>query len=169
LQRLPVSIETGHARPFDQDCDVLRATSGKRRVTAQDETGQSVPIVLTINGTRHALQVEPWTSLLDLLRERLKLTGTKKGCDHGQCGACTVLVDGYAIETPRLLLMSANGRFPDGLANRSGLVGKYLMVQLNQAVWGTMEEEIRWYKGPDAGSGANSSSRRWCNTTTRQD
>ena len=58
------------------------------------------------------------------------------------------MVAGYAIETPRLLLNSATGRFPDGLANSSGLVGKYLMVQSNQAVWGVMDEEIRWYKGP---------------------
>ena len=50
--------------------------------------------------------------------------------------ARNVVVAGYAIETPRLLLNSATGRFPDGLANSSGLVGKYLMVQSNQAVWG---------------------------------
>jgi choline dehydrogenase-like flavoprotein len=62
--------------------------------------------------------------------------------------AKNVVVAGYAIETPRLLLMSANSRFPDGLANSSGLVGKNLMVQANQAVYGTMDEEIRWYKGP---------------------
>ena len=62
--------------------------------------------------------------------------------------AKNVVVAGYAIETPRLLLMSANSRFPDGLANRSGLVGKNLMVQSNQAVYGTMDDEIRWYKGP---------------------
>ena len=62
--------------------------------------------------------------------------------------ARNVVVAGYAIETPRLLLMSATDRFPDGLANSSGLVGKNLMVQSNQAVWGTMDEEIRWYKGP---------------------
>ena len=59
-----------------------------------------------------------------------------------------VVVAGYAVETPRLLLMSANGRFPEGLANRSGLVGKNFMVQSNQAVWGLMDEEIRAYKGP---------------------
>ena len=59
-----------------------------------------------------------------------------------------VVVAGYAVETPRLLLMSANGRFPDGLANSSGLVGKNFMVQSNQAVWGLMDEEIRAYKGP---------------------
>ncbi len=62
--------------------------------------------------------------------------------------ARNVVVAGYAIETPRLLLMSATDRYPDGLANSSGLVGKNLMVQSNQAVWGTMEEEVRWYKGP---------------------
>ena len=62
--------------------------------------------------------------------------------------ARNVVVAGYAIETPRLLLMSANARFPDGLANSSGLVGKYLTVQGNQAVWGYMDKEIRSYKGP---------------------
>lgn len=53
-----------------------------------------VPVVIQVNGERLELQLEPWTTLLDLLRERLFLTGTKKGCDHGQCGACTVLIDG---------------------------------------------------------------------------
>ena len=62
--------------------------------------------------------------------------------------ARNVVVAGYAIETPRLLLNSATSRFPGGLANSSGFVGKNLMVQSNQAVWGTMEKEIRAYKGP---------------------
>ena len=52
---------------------------------------------LTINGMPRELVVEPWVTLLDLLRERLGLTGSKKGCDHGQCGACTVLVDGKRV------------------------------------------------------------------------
>jgi len=59
-----------------------------------------------------------------------------------------VVVAGYAVETPRLLLASASQRFPDGLANSSGLVGKNLMTQSNQAFWGRMEEPVRWYKGP---------------------
>ena len=59
-----------------------------------------------------------------------------------------VVVAGYAIETPRLLLHSTSARFPDGLANSSGLVGKNLMAQSNQAVWGVMDQEVRWYKGP---------------------
>lgn len=52
---------------------------------------------LTINGARHALDADPRTTLLDALRHHLGLTGTKKGCDHGQCGACTVLVNGRRI------------------------------------------------------------------------
>jgi choline dehydrogenase-like flavoprotein len=62
--------------------------------------------------------------------------------------ARNVVVAGYAIETPRLLLNSISPRHPDGLANSSGLVGRNLMVQANQAVWGTMDQEVRWYKGP---------------------
>jgi choline dehydrogenase-like flavoprotein len=62
--------------------------------------------------------------------------------------ARNVVVAGYAIETPRLLLASANQRFPDGLANSSGLVGKNLMTQSNQAFWGRMDEPVRWYKAP---------------------
>src|SRR5256885_289951 len=54
-------------------------------------------LVLCVNGSRHELSLEPRVTLLDALRECLGLTGTKKGCDHGQCGACTVLVDGRRV------------------------------------------------------------------------
>src|SRR5947209_12357552 len=60
-------------------------------------TPEAVSVSLTVNGTPHALTVDPRTTLLDLLREHLDLTGTKKGCDQGQCGACTVLIDGRRI------------------------------------------------------------------------
>ncbi len=58
-----------------------------------------LPVVLTINGKRAQLGVAPWTTLLDALRDHLDLTGTKKGCDHGQCGACTVLLNGRRINS----------------------------------------------------------------------
>jgi choline dehydrogenase-like flavoprotein len=62
--------------------------------------------------------------------------------------ARNVVVAGYAIETPRLLLNSANAQFPNGLANSSGVVGKHLMTHFGMSVWAEFEEEIRWYKGP---------------------
>jgi xanthine dehydrogenase YagT iron-sulfur-binding subunit len=58
-----------------------------------------ISIDLIVNGVERKLEVAPWTTLLDLLRERLSLTGTKKGCDQGQCGACTVLIDGRRINS----------------------------------------------------------------------
>jgi xanthine dehydrogenase YagT iron-sulfur-binding subunit len=67
----------------------------------------TVPVTLRINGKTHRLQLEPRVALLDALRENLHLTGTKKGCDHGQCGACTVHLDGQsALSCLRLAVMS---------------------------------------------------------------
>jgi len=67
------------------------------------------PIRLTLNGQPRSLQVHPWTTLLDLLREQLDLVGTKKGCDHGQCGACTVLRDGKRINACLTLAVMCDG------------------------------------------------------------
>src|SRR5690348_17603605 len=66
-------------------------------------------ITLTVNGVVKQLAVAPWTSLLDLLREQLDVTGTKKGCDHGQCGACTVLVNGVRINSCLTLAVMKDG------------------------------------------------------------
>ncbi|MBE8997166.1 2Fe-2S iron-sulfur cluster binding domain-containing protein [Nostoc sp. LEGE 12447] len=60
---------------------------------------ETMKVTLQVNGTRHSLQIEPRVTLLDALREYIGLTGSKKGCDHGQCGACTVLVDGQRINS----------------------------------------------------------------------
>ena len=68
-----------------------------------------VPLTLNINGTSHELSLLPWTTLLDALRENLQLTGTKKGCDHGQCGACTVLVDGRRVNSCLSLAVMQEG------------------------------------------------------------
>jgi xanthine dehydrogenase YagT iron-sulfur-binding subunit len=67
-------------------------------------------ITLWVNGERQDLRIDPRTTLLDLLRERLALTGTKKGCDMGQCGACTVLADGVRIDSCLALAMQYDGR-----------------------------------------------------------
>jgi xanthine dehydrogenase YagT iron-sulfur-binding subunit len=69
----------------------------------------SVPITLSINGQDHRLSLDPRVTLLDALREELHLTGTKKGCDHGQCGACTVLVDGRRVYSCLTLAIAKAG------------------------------------------------------------
>ncbi|MBP0595244.1 (2Fe-2S)-binding protein [Paraburkholderia sp. LEh10] len=65
----------------------------------QPASSVTIPVELNVNGTRYALSLDPRTTLLDALREHLHLTGTKKGCDHGQCGACTVHVNGRRVNT----------------------------------------------------------------------
>ena len=67
------------------------------------------PIRLTLNGQARQLNVLPWTTLLDLLREQLDLVGSKKGCDHGQCGACTVLRDGKRVNACLTLAVMCDG------------------------------------------------------------
>ncbi len=72
-----------------------------------------IPVALIVNGVKTQLKVAPWTTLLDALRDHLDLTGTKKGCDHGQCGACTgactVLVDGRRINSCLTLAVMKDG------------------------------------------------------------
>jgi xanthine dehydrogenase YagT iron-sulfur-binding subunit len=80
----------------------------------------AIPVTLTINGTPRTLALEPRTTLLDALRDRLHLTGTKKGCDQGTCGACTVLVGGRRVNACFTLAVMAQGKpitTIEGLAN----------------------------------------------------
>ncbi|MCZ2496830.1 aldehyde dehydrogenase iron-sulfur subunit [Xylophilus sp. Kf1] len=69
----------------------------------------SMPVTLNINGRVHNLKLDPRTTLLDALREQVQLTGTKKGCDHGQCGACTVMVNGTRINSCLTLAVMHEG------------------------------------------------------------
>ncbi|WP_310260458.1 aldehyde dehydrogenase iron-sulfur subunit PaoA [Roseateles saccharophilus] len=97
--------------------DVLIAgagTAAAATVEAADrEPGMSMGttgrITLEVNGQTRSVDVDTRTTLLDLLREHLHLTGTKKGCDHGQCGACTVLLDGRRINSCLMLVVMAEG------------------------------------------------------------
>jgi xanthine dehydrogenase YagT iron-sulfur-binding subunit len=70
---------------------------------------EKVAVGLTVNGALRRVDVAPWTTLLDALRDHLDLTGTKKGCDHGQCGACTVLVNGRRINACLTLAVMQEG------------------------------------------------------------
>ena len=96
-----------------------RATFGQTQ--AATEPSVAVDIALTVNGQRQDLKLDPRTTLLDALREHLHLTGTKKGCDHGQCGACTVLVNG---ERRNACLNLAVARAGDDITTIEGLSDK---------------------------------------------
>src|SRR5580704_16881050 len=93
-------VDTRRATWIDSDdpYDQPRVRKGSTLAEAARSRGL-VPLTLTINGMRHILNLDPRTTLLDLLREHLDLTGTKKGCDQGQCGACTVLLDGRRVNS----------------------------------------------------------------------
>ncbi|MGY8681966.1 (2Fe-2S)-binding protein [Bradyrhizobium sp. UFLA05-153] len=90
---------------------------------AANQIPDRITINLVVNGVRRTLDLVPWTTLLDALRDHLALTGTKKGCDHGQCGACTVLIDGrrvnscltLAIMTDGAEITTVEGLFRDGV------------------------------------------------------
>lgn len=87
-------------------------------------------VALTVNGVEHRLVLDTRTTLLDALREHLRLTGAKKGCDHGQCGACTVLVDGMRINSCLTLAVMHDG---DAITTIEGLGRPEALSPLQQA------------------------------------
>jgi xanthine dehydrogenase YagT iron-sulfur-binding subunit len=96
-------------------------TAGSRRETVREET---LPVTLTINRRAYSIEVDPRSTLLDTLREHIGLTGTKKGCDQGQCGACTVLLNGRRINSCLTLAVMLEGddiTTIEGLSNGDAL------------------------------------------------
>ena len=93
-------------------------------------TSHAIETRLIVNDHVHLSSIEPWTSLLDLLRESLKLTGSKKGCDHGQCGACTVLLDGVRVNSCLCLAVMHDGAH---VTTIEGLGGENSLSPMQQA------------------------------------
>ena len=102
----------------------MTQTIGPGQSKAAIPVSEKVVVSLIVNGVARELQLAPWTTLLDALRDHLDLTGTKKGCDHGQCGACTVLVDGRRINSCLTLAIMKDGATVttiEGLATNGAL------------------------------------------------
>jgi len=101
-----------------------RAAVAAESVDNKEPPPPSVSVTLQINGRSHSLPLDPRTTLLDALREHLALTGSKKGCDHGQCGACTVLIEGRRINSCLTLAVMHDGQSVttiEGLAQGANL------------------------------------------------
>jgi xanthine dehydrogenase YagT iron-sulfur-binding subunit len=90
----------------------------------------TISVSLTVNGVRHTLALDPRSTLLDVLREHLDLTGTKKGCDQGQCGACTVLLDGRRVNSCLTLAVMKDG---SNVTTIEGLASNGTLHPLQQA------------------------------------
>ena len=88
---------------------MVQRSPAARKQAEKFPTPAKMAVTLHVNGVERKLTVAPWTTLLDALRLHLDLTGTKKGCDHGQCGACTVLVDGRRINSCLALAVMKDG------------------------------------------------------------
>jgi xanthine dehydrogenase YagT iron-sulfur-binding subunit len=110
LERHGLLTEVSRRR-FLQASSALAASLafGMPALVAAEDAGNVATITLRVNGRSQTLALDSRTSLLDVLREHMDLTGTKKGCDHGQCGACTVLIDGRRVNSCLTLALAAEG------------------------------------------------------------
>src|SRR5258708_8215817 len=112
----PNTIEITRRTVIETGTTALLLTTLPRAALAADPVDDNEPpspavkVELQINGSSHSLTLDPRTTLLDALREHLALTGTKKGCDHGQCGACTVLIEGHRINSCLTLAVMHGGQ-----------------------------------------------------------
>jgi carbon-monoxide dehydrogenase small subunit len=91
-----------------------------------------VPVVLAVNGQSYAVRVEPRKTLADTLRDDCRLTGTHLGCEHGVCGACTVLVDGAPVRSCLMFAVQSEG---NAISTVEGLAGEGELHPLQQAFW----------------------------------
>ncbi|AMR34021.1 2Fe-2S ferredoxin [Mucilaginibacter sp. PAMC 26640] len=113
-------LSNGTRRDFIKQTSIITAAALTPATVVQAATGhmdeqlaavfEKMPLKMEVNGVQQNLSVEPRSTLLDILREQLDLTGTKKGCDHGQCGACTVHVDGQRVNACLTLGLMVNGK-----------------------------------------------------------
>jgi xanthine dehydrogenase YagT iron-sulfur-binding subunit len=97
-----------HQHPAQRNNPMAKIPAA-RKDTQNLTPAAKITVTLHANGVAHKLTIAPWTTLLDALRIHLGLTGTKKGCDHGQCGACTVLVEGRRINSCLTLAVMKDG------------------------------------------------------------
>lgn len=108
----------------------LRLEAQEQRLLPSPENGPTTPISFQVNGQRITMEIDSRASLLDLLRERLALTGTKKGCDHGQCGACTIHLDGRPVSSCLTMAAKVDGR---QVTTIEGLAGSDELHPMQQA------------------------------------
>jgi xanthine dehydrogenase YagT iron-sulfur-binding subunit len=112
----PLTVEITRRMVIESGTTALLLTSVPGVVLAaspvdnDEPTPPTMTVDLNVNGRSHTLTLDPRTTLLDALREHIALTGSKKGCDHGQCGACTVLIDGHRINSCLTLAVMHDGQ-----------------------------------------------------------
>jgi xanthine dehydrogenase YagT iron-sulfur-binding subunit len=129
---LKIGVVSATATPWLRPAQA--ATSGKQQVITDTEvlvTGEH-RIRLDVNGQTHTLNVPANAILLDVIRDRLQLTGTKKGCDHGQCGACTVHVNGHAVNSCLSIAVQHDG---DQVTTIEGLERNGQLHPVQEAFW----------------------------------